>query len=72
MSKQKEEWIVTSEVARMLGCKIRNVQSHIERGNLKAKKVIDRWLVLRSSVEAYIANPPKRGPKFKKKRPPEP
>ena len=60
-----DEWLTTAQVAAMMGCTIHNVQKHIVRGNFEARKVFDRWLVSRSSVESYLANPPKRGRKPK-------
>ena len=66
MAKAKpEEWLTTAQVAAMMGCGQPNVQRLIREGRLQAQKVVDRWLVSRSSVEAHLANPPKRGRKPK-------
>lgn len=66
MVEAKDEWITTAQAAEMIGCGQPNVQYLVRQGRLKAQKVVDRWLVLRSSVEEYIAHPPKRGPKPKR------
>ncbi len=66
MGKAKtEEWLTTAQVAQMLGCGQKNVQRLIRSGFVIGQKVVDRWLVARSSVEEYIAHPPKPGPKPK-------
>jgi excisionase family DNA binding protein len=66
MSKTKEEWLTTKQVAQMLGCGVANIQRLLRSNFLRGKKILDRWLVARSSVEAYLAHPPKPGPKPKK------
>lgn len=63
------EWLTTAQVAQVLNCGLHNVRRLIKSGSLQAEKVLDRWLVSRSSLDAYIENPPKPGPKPKGSKP---
>jgi excisionase family DNA binding protein len=63
------DWITTKQAAERLGCGQANVCALIRRGRVRGRKVVDRWLVYWPSVEHYLANPIKSGPKPKGSKP---
>lgn len=58
-----DELLTTKEVAVRADLHFRHVGSLVRQGKLTGQKVGNGWLILASSVAAYMSNPRKPGPK---------
>ena len=61
-----EEWITTSEAARIIGVSRDHVSYLLRTGQLRGKKFARDWMVAKNSVEEYAAKERKPGPKPKR------
>lgn len=57
-----EDWITTTEAARLTGYASSSFRHFILRGKLPARKLGRDWVLLRSDVEAYKAKMDLLGP----------
>jgi excisionase family DNA binding protein len=55
--------LTVSQAAEICKRQPSSIRRAIHRGTLKAEKVGTVWIILRSDLNEYIANPPKPGPK---------
>ncbi len=61
-----EGYLTTSAASQRCGLSRDHVRRLLERGILNGTKIGRDWLVMVESLDKYMANRPKRGPKSKK------
>jgi excisionase family DNA binding protein len=55
------DYISTAEASKRYGLSDSQIRQLLIRGRIRGRKIARNWLVEPSSIEAYLANRPKRG-----------